>query len=428
MPDHRPTLRIHGLECTFEGLAARERPPARFEFVFKKVIRRATDLGIVENVSKSRPSWLLMAGLALAVFVGVLAALRTSHWLDRNGTEELMPLLRLEDGMEVQENGSVAAPADFRAAVEKVLPAVVSVDRLSRMYDFFDDEVRIAPSGSGSGVVISSDGYIVTNNHVVRGGDTIAVRFKDGRTLVAEIVGADPRSDLALLKVEAKDLTAARVGDSSKLRIGEWAIAFGNPLGYSHTVSVGVISSLNRTMETPGGVLVDAIQTDAAINQGNSGGPLTNAQGEVIGINSVIVSNSGGSIGLGFSIPSNRVARVVNDLRKHGRVRYGYFGAETYSDSAVLQNDRNRAVLKGELGVDPPREGLLVRSVYRDSPAQSAGIQRWDVIQQLNGKPVRSTMDLYLVLLDLRAGDVLKVRLWSKGAAKTLDVRLVEAL
>jgi serine protease Do len=310
-------------------------------------------------------------------------------------------------------------------AVKRVLPSVASVDRLEQYYDFWQEGVGIAQTGTGSGVVISAQGHVLTNHHVVAGAHSVQVRLADGRTLAARIIGTDPRSDLAVLKVEASDLVPAELGDSSKLEIGEWVLAIGNPLGYENTVSVGVVSSLNRTIEEQGsGLLVDAVQTDAAINSGNSGGALANAAGQVVGINSAIVTPTGGSVGLGFAIPINRAKRVVADILKDGRVQYGDLGATFYRRPDLLLLTSARQQLREATGAEPPQSGIVVRSTLPESAAKSAGLRPLDVIVEVDGKKVERALDLQKALFDKRVGDRVQLRYWTRGQLKSATVTL----
>lgn len=364
--------------------------------------------------------------LTVAVFVGALAALQIDHWVRRDQAHELRTTesLRGIDGFGVRPvnlESAVAAPVDFRAAVKKIMPAVVSVDSTSTGRGFFGEAV--AQRSSGSGVVISSDGNIITNHHVVAGATQVRVHFSDGRSMDARIVGSDPRSDIAVLKVNGKDLPAAEIGSSAALEIGEWVIAAGNPLGYENTVSVGVVSSLGRTLPTEGAILVDAIQTDAAINQGNSGGALANARGQLVGINSAIASNTGGSVGIGFAIPIDRAKRIVKDLIATGRVRYGWLGIQI-NPQPVLANAGDRQALSEMVGAMPPSEGLLIQRVVQGSPAARLGIQRFDVLLAIDGKKIVEATDFQKQMIDRKPGDQISLKYWSRGTTKTIQVTL----
>lgn len=235
----------------------------------------------------------------------------------------------------------------------------------------------MVPYGQGSGFIISSDGYILTNNHVVGDADRVKVTLSDGREMEAKIIGSDPQTEVALVKVEAKGLPALKLGDSDRIRVGEWVLAVGNPFGLSHSVTSGIVSAQGR-----GDVGIvdyaDFIQTDAAINPGNSGGPLVNLKGEVIGMNTAIVSRTGGSMGIGFAIPVNMIKYVEKQLRDKGTVDRGFLGV-------VIQN------LTPDLSkwFDIQRgKGVLISGVSEGSPAEKAGLQRDDIIVEFNGQPV----------------------------------------
>lgn len=361
-------------------------------------------------------------GIGLAAFVGVLGALKLDRSMARNEAVQAWeaPFTGRTASLE-----NTAEPVDFRPAVRKLLPSVVSVDKSERVYrSYWARQAELTETGTGSGVIISKDGYILTNNHVVQGADVVRVRLSDQKSYSAKIIGTDPRSDLAVLKVEAPGLVPAELGDSSKLEVGEWVIAVGNPLGFSNTVSVGVVSSLNRTLPTNESLLVDAIQTDAAINQGNSGGALTNALGQVVGINSAIASNSGGSIGLGFSIPINRAKKVVSDILKYGRVKYGWLGVNFYEGRVSLKDPYVQSQIASEVGATPPSQGLIVSRVNPASGASKAGLKPFDIIQKADGVVLNEGLDFNRLMVDKKPGDQLKLVVWSAGTTKTITVTL----
>jgi len=319
----------------------------------------------------------------------------------------------------------VSPVADFREAVKKIIPSVVSVDRLEQMRSFFTDEVRIRQTGTGSGVIVSQDGYILTNNHVVEDADFVQVRLYDKRTFQARVVGTDPNSDIAVLKIDAPNLVPAELGTSANVEVGQWVIAVGNPLGYDNTVSVGVVSTTKRTLQAEGRtLLVDTIQTDAAINQGNSGGALCNSQGQVIGINSAIASNTGGSIGIGFAIPIDRARRVSDDIVQYGRARYGVLGIVTFPQAGLLSNETIREELAQRVNAEPPSEGLLVRQPMPGSAAAKAGIQPLDILLEIDGKKIAEPVDYLVAMADKRPGDKAVVKVWQAGKVKELKITL----
>src|SRR3954468_7330257 len=302
-------------------------------------------------------------------------------------------------------------------AVARVAPSVVTVQTevVERVpADVFEQffggrSGERAAAGLGSGFIVRSDGAIVTNAHVVAGATRIQVALRDGTTYPAKLIGSDETNDLAVVKIDAKNLPVAPLGSSSDLLIGEWAIAIGNPYGFlfansEPSVTAGVVSGTGRNLAAPSegsGVYVDMIQTDASINPGNSGGPLVNSAGEVIGVNSSIFSPSGGSIGIGFAIPINRARRVADDLLAHGVVRRPWVG---------LQPQLSRAAAPG--GGAAAANGVVVASVVPGSPAAKAGIRAGDVLLRSRDRTLRSPYDWYAELLELRVGenDTLLVR------------------
>lgn len=269
----------------------------------------------------------------------------------------------------------------------------------------------------GSGFIISADGYVVTNNHVVNGATKVTVTLDDGTTLPAKIIGRDPKTDVALLRVKPTGkLPFIDLGDSDEVQPGEWVIAVGNPYGLGGTVTAGIVSALGRDLHS--GAYNDFIQVDAPINHGNSGGPLFTQDGKVVGINSMIISpNGGGSIGIGFAIPSNTVKSVVEQLEKTGHVTRGYFGIEGQDISPTMAQALN---LKSPEPGAPPH-GTLVASVSKGSPAEKAGIKSGDVILTLNGHPVKNGHDLAVKVVSIAPGTDATVNLLRDG--KPMDVK-----
>ncbi len=241
---------------------------------------------------------------------------------------------------------------------------------------------RPAPQSLGSGFIISEDGYILTNHHVVDGAEKVIVRLNDRRQLEAEVIGSDKRSDVALLKIEASDLPVVKVGNSDRAEVGEWVLAIGSPFGFDYSVTAGIISATDRSLANE--TYVPFIQTDVAINPGNSGGPLFNLDGEVIGINSQIYTRSGGFMGLSFAIPMNVAMEVADQLKQDGQVSRGWLG--------VIIQEVSRDLAES-FGLDKP-EGALVAKVLPDSPAEAAGLKEGDVIYSFNGQAINRSGDL----------------------------------
>jgi len=267
--------------------------------------------------------------------------------------------------------------------------------------------------GLGSGYIISSSGEIVTNNHVVEGATKVTVKLQDGRTFQAKVIGTDPMTDIALIKIDnAKNLPTVPFGDSAKLRVGDAVMAVGNPYGLGGTVTAGIVSALGRDINS--GPYDSYIQTDAAINRGNSGGPLFNTKGQVVGMNTAIFSPSGGSIGIGFSIPANTVERVVAQLRDYGRVSRGWLGVQIQQVTPELAS---------ALGL-PKAEGALVADVQPNSPALAAGMKNGDVITSVNGKSVAKMHQLPSLIAAIPAGETAKLGVFRDGAMQDINVKI----
>jgi serine protease Do len=336
-----------------------------------------------------------------------------------------------------------AAPESFADLVDKLLPSVVNITTTQNVpqqgprlrdlpqlppgspfeelfKEFFDrkggEQHNRRGTSLGSGFIIDGEGYIVTNNHVIQGAEDITVILRDDTQLKAKLIGSDSRVDVAVLKVEPpnkKPLPVAKFGDSDKSRVGDWVIAIGNPFGMGHSVTAGIISARGRALSDS---LDDYLQTDAAINKGNSGGPLFNADGEVIGVNTAIYSPSGTNAGLAFSIPSNLVKQVAEQLREFGKVRRGWIGVSYQSVTDDIADS---------FGLDKAR-GVLVANVTADGPASKAGVKRNDIILSFAGQEVPDLRRFPRIVANARVGSTVDLVVWRQNKETTLKLRIGE--
>jgi len=345
---------------------------------------------------------------------------------DRGTVTTLAPPTVKAESIDLSTKGFSFAPLvkKVKAGVVKVTSeALVQRRRSGFQDDFFDRFFNIPDrggrqrvSGMGSGFFISADGYILTNNHVVK--DAIKIKITDinKKEYIAKKIGTDPKTDLALLKIKGNNFPFLQLGDSDDLEVGEWVLAIGNPLGQDLSVTSGIVSAKGRELE---GLEVDYqnfIQTDAAINQGNSGGPLINMQGKAIGINSVILSTSGGNIGIGFSIPSNMAKKVIGDLKKEGRVIRGYMGVSIQ----YIPDEEAK-----DYGF--PRGGVLIGKVDEDTPAKEAGLKKYDLIVEVDGEKIKSARELRNIIASHSPGEVVRLTIFRGNDKKTIDVKVMEA-
>ena len=334
-------------------------------------------------------------------------------------------------------NGVAAENTDFTYAAEKTVHSVVHIQVIStvtmgRQFDPFeyffgyrDRERQNNPRqqqrvGFGSGVIISTDGYIITNNHVIEGADSINVTLNDKRTLVGKIIGTDPDTDIALVKIDAKDLQAIPFGDSEKLKVGEWVLAVGNPFNLTSTVTAGIVSAKGRGNITGGrnGRVESYIQTDAAVNRGNSGGALVNTSGELIGINTAIYSQTGDFAGYSFAIPVSIAGKVVADLKQYGTVQRALLGVTIMEPELVKKEvDTKIEIL----------EGAYVSGFAERSSAKEAGIEKGDVITAVNGSKVLSPSNLQEQVMKYHPGDKVKITVNRYGSTKEFTIELKNA-
>ncbi len=325
---------------------------------------------------------------------------------------------------------------DFASLVERYGPAVVNVsvtqavktgapqarglDENDPMYEFFRRFQIPMPQGDspahgqGSGFIVSADGLILTNAHVVKDASEVTVKLTDKREFKARLVGSDPQTDVAVLRIEANGLPTVKLGKSDDVRVGEWVVAIGSPFGFENSVSAGIVSAKGRAL--PDGTYVPFIQTDVAVNPGNSGGPLFNLKGEVVGINSQIYSRTGGYQGLSFAIPSDLASKVQNQIVQYGKVNRGRIG--------VTIQEINQSLAES-FGLKKAA-GALVSSVEKGSPAEKAGVEPGDVILKVDGKDVAGSMDLSGYVADVRPGTTARIEVWRKGAPRELTVTVGE--
>src|SRR6266404_4548424 len=334
-------------------------------------------------------------------------------------------------------------PASFADLVDQLVPTVVNITTTqqvpqsgSRLRDmpqlppgspfeelfkeFFDrrggEEQKRKGTSLGSGFIVDGEGYIITNNHVIQGAEDITVILRDDTQLKAKLIGSDSRVDIAVLKVDPpnkKPLPAIKFGDSDKARVGDWVIAIGNPFGLGHSVTAGIISARGRALSDS---LDDYLQTDAAINKGNSGGPLFNAEGDVIGVNTAIYSPTGTNAGLAFSIPSNLVKQAADQLREFGRIRRGWVGVSYQSVTDDIADS---------FGLDRAR-GVLVANVVADGPAAKAGIKRNDIILSFAGQEVPDLRRFPRIVANARVGSTVDIVVWRGGKEQSLKLRIGE--
>lgn len=332
----------------------------------------------------------------------------------------------------------------FANIAEKLKPAVVNISTTQVIrqeympYEFFfgnpfedffgeqkPDQQRPKPQkryydrkaiGTGSGVIISEDGYILTNNHVINGASEIEVTLTDGRKFKSKIIGQDYRTDLAVIKIAAGKLPAAMLGDSDKIRVGDWAMAIGSPFGLEQTVTVGIISARRQSLQIEGQQYREMIQTDAAINQGNSGGPLINIKGEVIGINTAIYTPTGGFVGVGFATPINKAKAILTQLIEKGKVTRGWLGVEIrVVDEAIAKQFGLKEV-----------KGVLVNNVMKDTPAERAGLKRGDIILKYNGKPVKEVTALQDLVAQTEPKKKATLKVWRGNKEELFDLVIGE--
>jgi len=373
-----------------------------------------------------KPWIILMRQVVQHGIVAVIASLATYFVMKK--FDEKPPVAAMPAPV-LPAKWEIHPPVDFTVAAQIAMPAVVHIKtqtgKAPVWHRFFwgpqGDSEEETPSpffgqGTGSGVILTPDGYIVTSNHVIENASHIEVVLYDNRSFPASLVGADPSTDLALLKINAEGLPYLEYGDSDALKVGDWVLAVGNPFNLTSTVTAGIVSAKGRTLN----LLNDRfrvesfIQTDAAVNPGNSGGALVNVEGKLVGINTAIASITGTFAGYSFAVPVNIVKKVVEDLRAYGKVQRALLGVNIANVTPQLQKEQDLAV----------SQGVYIRDVYAGSAAEEAGLQAGDVITELEGRAVRSVSELQELIARHRPGDKVKIKYYHKNQLKEVTVRL----
>ncbi|TAE50857.1 MAG: Do family serine endopeptidase [Bacteroidetes bacterium] len=369
--------------------------------------------------------------IVLAAVLGSALTLGASTLLvNRKGT--VFHVADPNSAQVIQSRYGAEASLDFTLAAEKGMPSVVHIKSTgvsseseqaipAPFRDFFGDDFFRPGTpqprvGTGSGIILSEDGYIVTNNHVIEGAEDIEVGLNDNHTYKAELVGTDPTTDLALLKIDADKLTPITLGNSDEVRVGEWVLAIGNPFNLNSTVTAGIVSAKARNINIlkNRSAIESFIQTDAAVNPGNSGGALVDLEGNLIGINTAIASPTGSYSGYAFAVPVNLARKVVEDLMQYGTVQRGYLGVTIRNVDGNLARDKNL----------PFTEGVYIDSVTSNGSAKAAGIRPGDVITAINGKNVKTSSELQATIGSLRPGNQVSVTLFRDGGSRDVNVTL----
>jgi serine protease DegQ len=382
-----------------------------------------------------RKTWLIFSqAVTVALAVLFVVATLKPEWVQRQGAAASPSVVSITSTPPAPalpvSLSSGGAPVSYSAAAKRASPAVVSITaskaptRNARTDDpffqfFFGDRSRQSPQepqvGLGSGVIVSSEGYLLTNNHVIDGADDIEVMLADGRQARAKIVGTDPESDVAVLKIELDRLPAISFGDADQLQVGDVVLAIGNPFGVGQTVTSGIVSALGRN-QLGINTFENFIQTDAAINPGNSGGALVDAAGNLLGINTAIYSRTGGSLGIGFAIPVSTARQVLEGLIKDGRVTRGWIGVEPRDLTPEIAQTLNL----------PIKQGVLITGVLQSGPAASGGLRPGDVVVKIAGKPVVNTPQLLNAVAALKPQTVAAISVQRGDTALDLNVTVVQ--
>ncbi len=381
----------------------------------------------------------ILTTVLAAVFASVITLAAYTHFVDDNRVFQVDETNTPAFVNYVADRSSTMAPFDFTAAAEKVTPAVVHITSVQQsatasnnmeqipefFRDFFGDRFQQGPGeqrprmGAGSGVIISSDGYIVSNNHVIADADELTVVLTDNRSYAAQVIGTDPTTDLALIKIDEEDLPFLSFANSDQVKIGEWVLAAGNPFSYlNSTVTAGIVSAKGRSigiLRNEDGTSIESfIQTDAAVNPGNSGGALVDVDGNLIGINTAIASRTGNYVGYSFAVPSNIAKKVIEDLREYGAVQRGFLGVSIVGINAAVAK---------EFDLDL-NQGVLVREVVEGGSAEEAGIEQGDIIVQVDEKRILRNSDLLSYIGRKRPGDQVNVVINRDGKEQSFEMTL----
>ncbi|MDO8544916.1 MAG: Do family serine endopeptidase [Opitutaceae bacterium] len=375
-----------------------------------------------------KPSFLTRTFLTVLLACSAASAATTRETKKAPPVANKKPALKIDDSpVGASKPGMVASYADVVEPVQKAVVSIYSSKEIRQqlqmnplfrqLFPDMSDERRSRQEGLGSGVIVSPDGYILTNNHVIEGADELKISLADGRDFIAKVVGSDPKTDIAVVRIEADQLPFVTLADSDKLRVGDVVFAVGNPLGIGQTVTMGIVSAKNRNvriLEDVGGY-EDFIQTDAAINMGNSGGALIDARGRLVGVNSAIISPSRGNIGIGLAVPINLAAWIMNSLIESGTVARGYLGVST---------DPVTPDVAEQLGLPKDTRGVVITDIVPDKAAEKAGLKRTDVVIAINDHSVSSVEELRLLVAQMIPGSVAKIKVVRDGKERTMEVKL----
>ncbi len=371
-----------------------------------------SSIGFISIINKTSPTSILNSSTQKEEpqKLGASAGGNADNNVNNSSNSQTLKKEGTETTGTVIESGSATLKA-FDEAIsqlaQKVMPSIVNIRVKVMQQDYFGNQQE--QEGVGSGVIYSSDGYIITNNHVAGNAREMFVTLSDGTEYPAKLIGADANTDIAVIKIEAQNLKPATFTSIENVKVGEIAIALGSPFGLQKSVTMGVISALGREIAVSADTLpmVDLIQTDATINPGNSGGPLVNSEGQVIGINTMIYSTSGSSAGVGFSIPTDTATNIASQIIKYGKARLPVMGIEMGDNTTDTK-------------------GVFVKTVTSGYPAEKAGIKSGDIITELNGKKVETQYELFAQILRQNVGDSLSVKVYRQGSYLTFNVELVE--